>query len=232
MRLTQSFESIVLIIRSTTIMGDRPTRQSIADAAESLFGERGFVGTSLRQITDKAGVNLAAVNYHFHSKEDLYRQVLFGRLRPINAERLALLAQAEQLAGDHPVPFRAVLDTFVRPWLRHASEPASGGILSLRLLSRELIDPQPFLQDELARELEPLMTRYTQVLGSSLPGVPPPELFWRLQFSLGTLLSMAVRWQDLHRVAFGPGAKSGGEDSVRRLIGFCAAGLEALRTSA
>ncbi len=213
-------------------MKDRSTRESILGAAESLFGGQGFAGTSLRQITDKAGVNLAAVNYHFHSKEDLYRHVLFGRLRPINTERLALLAQAEQLAGDHPVPLRAALDTFVRPWLRRANEPASGGIPSLRLLSRELIDPQPFLRDELARESEPLMTRYTQVLASSLPGVPPPELFWRLQFSLGALLSVAVRWQDLHRAESGPGAKDAGGDSARHLIGFCAAGLEALRTPA
>ncbi len=210
----------------------RPTRDSIADAAEFLFGERGFDGASLRQITDKAGANLAAVNYHFRSKEDLYRHVLFRRLRPINAERITLLAQAEQLAGDHPVPLRAILEAFIRPWMRGAGEPAAGGVPALRLLGRELVDPQEFLKDELIRESGPVTTRYSQALALALPGVPPPELLWRLQFSLGTLFSAAVRWQDLHRLASGPDAKSEREESIRRLIGFCAAGLEAPHASA
>jgi len=212
-------------------MDAQSTRKGIADAAEVLFGENGFAGTSLRQITEKAGANLAAVNYHFRSKEDLYRHVLFRRLRPINAERLTLLAQAEQLAGDNPVPFKAVLDTFVRPWLRHANAPASGGIPSQRLLSRELIDPQPFLREELARETEPVSTRYTHVISQSLPGVPAPELYWRLQFSLGALLSAAVRWQDLHGSAPRSGPAYDGEVAIRRLIDFCAAGLDAPRTA-
>ena len=209
-------------------MASETTRNSIADAAEFLFAEQGFAATSLRSITEKAGANLAAVNYHFRSKEDLYREVLLRSLRPINAERLTLLSQAEQLAGDHPVPLRAVLDTFVRPWLRQGD----AGLPAVRLISRELIDPQPFLQDEIAREFEPLVSRYGRALGQCLPGVPPAELFWRLQFSLGTLLAAAIRWPDLHRLAAGTAAAPAGEELVRRLIGFCAAGLEAPRSTA
>ena len=213
-------------------MDAQTTKNGIADAAEFLFAEHGFTGTSLRQITEKAGANLASVNYHFRSKQDLYRHVLFRRLRPINAERLTFLAQAEQLAGDHPVPFKAVIDTFVRPWLRRATAPAPTGSQSQRLLSRELIDPQPFLREELARENEPVSTRYAQVISQSLPGVPALELYWRLQFTLGALLSAAVRWNDLHGSAPRPGLAGDGEGSIRRLVEFCAAGLDAPRNAA
>ena len=95
------------------------TKEKILDTAERLFGQQGFPCTSLRQITDEAGVNLAAVNYHFGSKEDLYKGVLIRRLRPVNEERMRLLTHVEQLAGEQPVPIRSILETFIRPLLRH-----------------------------------------------------------------------------------------------------------------
>lgn len=206
-------------------MDAQATRDSVLNAAELLFGDHGFPSASLRQITDKAGVNLAAVNYHFRSKEDLYRQVLFRRLRPVNAERLTLLTQAEQLAGDQPVPLRAVLETFIRPLLRRADDPASGGIPFLRLLSRDLLDPQPFLSEELVREFEPLMTRYTHAFSQALPGLPPLELFWRTQFALGAQLYVAARQHDFDRRSRSFGPTDSGEGCIRRLVDFCAAGL-------
>ena len=71
------------------------TRGRILDSAERLFAEQGFSGTSLRQITAAAGANLAAVNYHFGSKEELIKEALSRRLRPINAERLKWLDRLE-----------------------------------------------------------------------------------------------------------------------------------------
>ena len=70
------------------------TRERILNAAELLFVEQGFEATSLRQITTKAAANLAAVNYHFGSKQALIREVFERRLRVLNAERLAQLDAA------------------------------------------------------------------------------------------------------------------------------------------
>src|SRR5207253_96136 len=72
------------------------TQEKILDAAEALFMEHGFEATSLRQITAAAGVNLAAVNYHFGSKEELFQAVLTRRLDPMNQERVALLTRFGQ----------------------------------------------------------------------------------------------------------------------------------------
>jgi AcrR family transcriptional regulator len=208
------------------------TRERILDAAEHLFGLHGFPCASLRQITDQAGANLAAVNYHFGSKEDLYKAVLVRRIRPVNEERLDLLGQAEQLAGDQPVPLRAILDTFIRPLLHRAAGGAPGGMDFLCLISRDLADPQPFMRDEMAREFDPLVARYTRVLTQTLPSIPLPELFWRMQFTIGGMLYAAAHQRDFERTSCGLCQENDLSGCLRRLIDFCAAGLQAPMTLA
>ena len=79
--------------------GPSATKDRILDAAESLFMEHGFEATSLRAITAAAGVNLAAVNYHFGSKEELFQAVLTRRLDPMNQQRVELLTRFEHAGG-------------------------------------------------------------------------------------------------------------------------------------
>jgi AcrR family transcriptional regulator len=201
------------------------TRERILRAAECLFGQHGFSDSSLRQITDEAGVNLASVNYHFGSKEELYRQVLLRCVRPLNEERLTLLTEAEQLAGDQPVPLRAIVDTLIRPPLRHAADRSSGGIALVRLISRDLADPQSFMLGEMAKEFDPLIARYTHALTQALPGVPLAELAWRMQFLIGALLYMAAHQHDLEKITHGLCSGDDVDGCIRRLIDFCAAGL-------
>lgn len=203
------------------------TQERIYDAAEELFCERGFPKVSLRQITKKAGVNLAAVNYHFGTKEDLYRQVLLRRVRPINGERMNLLTQAEQLAGDQPVPLRALLESLIRPLLRRAANPMFGGASFLRLIGRDLIEPQPFMREELAREFDPLLARYTRALTQALPALPPSEIFLRIQFSFGSVLYAAALQHDFERLSNGVLDGKDLDGCIRRLVDFCAAGLGA-----
>ena len=79
------------------------TRESILDTAEALFAQQGHDGTSMRQITGAAGVNLASVNYHFGSKESLVQAVLKRRLEVLNRERLRLLDELESQSGGKPL---------------------------------------------------------------------------------------------------------------------------------
>src|SRR5882724_9695348 len=85
------------------------TQGKILDAAEALFMEHGFEATSLRAITTAASVNLAAVNYHFGSKEELFQAVLTRRLDPMNQARVALLDRFEAEAGEVPVSCERIL---------------------------------------------------------------------------------------------------------------------------
>ena len=77
------------------------TKDRILDVAEELFAAKGYQATSLRAITSKAGVNLAAVNYHFGSKESLVAEVIIRRVVPLNEERLQKLERAD--SGEAPL---------------------------------------------------------------------------------------------------------------------------------
>src|SRR5215470_7799735 len=98
------------------------TRESLMDAAESLFAERGIQAASLRAITEQAGANLAAVHYHFGSKQGLVRAVFSRRLNPLNAERLRRLTQIEEAGGG----LEEVLHAFLVPALDMARDASHG----------------------------------------------------------------------------------------------------------
>ena len=103
------------------------TKERILDTAERLFADHGFPATSLRDITQEAGVNLAAVNYHFGGKEGLLIEVLERKIAPVNRSRLAQLETLETAAGSDPVPTEHLVRAFVTPlcesWCKQVSVP-------------------------------------------------------------------------------------------------------------
>src|SRR5882762_4243581 len=90
------------------------TRSRILDVAEELFGEQGLDRVSIRDITRMAKVNLAAINYHFGSKEDLIAAVFERRVVPVNEARLAAL-DAVQGSGRRKPNLEYILEAFIRP---------------------------------------------------------------------------------------------------------------------
>src|SRR6202521_5752648 len=122
------------------------TKTRILDAAEQLFMEHGFEATSLRSLTTAASVNLAAVNYHFGSKEELFEAVLTRRLDPMNQERIELLEKTEREAGGRPLSCETILFAMLIPALRLARDERRGGKNFLRLLGRASADPAPLLR--------------------------------------------------------------------------------------
>lgn len=199
------------------------TRDRILDAAERLFAAHGFDGTSMRQITEAAGVNLAAVNYHFGSKEDLYAQVFVRRIVPINARRVELLEQAAALAGDHPVPLAAIFDSFIRP----VFELTEGAPSFLRLLARNVGAPPPFMAQVMETQFRPMIQRYGKFLRDALPHLPPKTLFWRMHFVVGATLHCASHHLTIDRLSEGLCQTSDVDDLLRHLIDFAVAGMSA-----
>src|SRR6516162_732254 len=98
-------------------------KEALMDAAEALYAENGFDGVALRSLTQQAWTNLGAVNYYFGSKENLFRQVVGRRLRPINARRLQALETALAKAGANPPKLEQVLDAFARPVFENSGDP-------------------------------------------------------------------------------------------------------------
>src|SRR5437870_13817135 len=110
------------------------TSTRILDAAEELFMQHGFEGTSMRLLTTKAGVNLAAVNYHFGSKHALIEAVFRRRLDPMNVARIAELEKLE--AQERASSPEAIICAFSTPGLRLLEGAKGGGRNFARLLGR------------------------------------------------------------------------------------------------
>ena len=108
------------------------TKDRILGAAEELFAQYGFAGTSLRQVTSRADVNIAAVNYHFGSKENLVNEVFRRRMDEMSAQRLQRLRAA--VAGN-PCELEHVLAAFVEPALALAG--GDDGLDAVRTILRK-----------------------------------------------------------------------------------------------
>ena len=175
------------------------TRERILDAAERLFMAHGYEGTSMRQITGEASVNLAAVNYHFGTKESLMQEVFRRRLDWLNEERMRVLGEMEIEAAGKPLKPSQIVDGFFGTLLRLADDQERGGVTFLRLLGRTLTEPSEFIRTFLAHEYAAVMERYKQALFKALPDVPKAEIVWRFHFMLGAT-SYAIAGTDALRL--------------------------------
>lgn len=161
------------------------TRERILDVAEYLFMAYGYEAASMRQLTSEANVNLAAVNYHFGSKEALMQQVLKRRLDWLDAERLRVLDEMEAEAAGKPLKPSQIVDGYFGTLLRMGDSPENGGTTFLRLLGRTFTEPTEFIRTFLAQEYRAVADRYKQALFKALPEVPKAEVVWRFHFMLG-----------------------------------------------
>jgi AcrR family transcriptional regulator len=178
------------------------TRERILDVAERLFMASGYEATSMRMITGLAEVNLAAINYHFGSKEALLREVFHRRLVWLNRERILKLDLLEAQAGGGSLKPSQVLEAFFGTLLRMGEDPALGGMVFLRLLGRTLTDPADFIRTFFAGEYAEVVERYKHALFLSLPDVPKEEILWRFHFMLGSM-SYALAGTDVLQVIAG-----------------------------
>jgi AcrR family transcriptional regulator len=196
-------------------MNDTKTR--ILDTAERLFGEQGYSATSLRQVIAEAGVNLAAVHYHFGSKEELIQQVVMRKVGPVNAQRLMLLDRFEAEVGDGPLSVEKVLEAMLMPAFM-VSERSPGFVKLMGRLYGEGLMPG------IARShFEPVIARFTAAFRRALPELPEVERVWRSHFMIGAMAHMLLKPPDeLHQTVSEPP-----ERMVRRLITFLAAGFRA-----
>ncbi len=208
--------------------GPAATKERILDAAEALFMEHGFEATSLRAIRSAAEANLAAVNYHFGTKEELFQAVLTRRLDPMNSERVALLDSFERAAAPGPVSCEKILSAMFVPALHLGRDPARGGQNFLRLLGRAYADPAPFIRHFLSDHYAEMITRFKAAFARALPALSKKELSWRLHFIMGAL-SYTLAGTDVLKLIAEMAPGEGADDQVllHRLAPFLLAGLQA-----
>jgi AcrR family transcriptional regulator len=205
-------------------LASKDTKERILDAAERLFAAHGFAGTSLRAVTKEAGVNLAAVHYHFGTKEDLLRAVLSRIVIPVNRERLEMLEQVEAAAGSDPPSLEGILEAFIAPDLRLIRDLGERGVIIARFLGRSYTEPAEMVQALSREHYEDLGQRFMEAFARALPEVPQSELYFRFKLVLGVLTYFLA---DNDLTAGYAADLSDVEGTVGRLVAFLAAGLRA-----
>jgi AcrR family transcriptional regulator len=200
------------------------TKDRILDTAEHLFARDGFDATSLRAITAEAGVNLAAVNYHFRSKEALVQAVIGRRMGPVTARRLALLDAYEAEAGDAALPLEKIIDAFLRPVLEIVGSQAHE---FAPLVGRIYTEPGDFSVRVFKDQFQALALRFIPAFQRALPHLPLPELYWRLHFSIGALAHTMGAATMLRVFSRGLCDPSDADGTLARIKTFVLAGLAA-----
>lgn len=198
------------------------TKESLLNAAEHLFAEYGYYGVGMRALADEAGVNLNAATYHYGSKENLYKETVMRRFRPIGEERIRLLRQAEKEARGKPVPVETIVDCMWRPpfmtVLEHPYIPA--------LLARNLFLPPPFMQEVMTQEGASFHRPFLEALARTLPNLPLEALRIREMSARGVWLMLSSRLSKMSM----RNSPEFYESVLKEMVTFIAAGLRAEST--
>lgn len=198
------------------------TKEKILDAAERLFAEHGFDATSHRMITSAAGVNLAAVNYHFRSKEALLEAVVARRIGPLNRKRLELL-DAFEAAGNPKL--EDIIRAFVEPVLRLREDPSVRGTSLPKLLGRMYVEPQA--KQLFLEHMREVARRFTAAFRRALPELPQVELLWRMHFGVGVMAHTLAGTDHLRVLSGGLCDPSDVDGTTERMVAYLAGGLRA-----
>lgn len=200
------------------------TKNRILDSAERLFAERGLETASLRSITSAAGVNLAAVNYHFRSKQALAEAVLARRVAPVNRERLELLGSYMVSIANGTPSLERILETFVAPALKLRRELGKGGAHFLKFMGRLHSEPGEHAREMLKEQFGPVVAQYRDALRRALPGVSETDLAWGIHFTIGAFAHALIGGL-LDVYASGVCDPSDTDALVRRVVAYTAAGM-------
>ena len=203
------------------------TRERLVESAVRLFGERGIEATSLRMLTEAARTNIAAVNYHFGSKDGLLRAVIDQTMHAVNSERRRRLDKLE--SEPQPPSVAALVRAFVEPGTALVDEHGSKGPDVARFIGRIVSEPDPRIRQVFADQVDPVEGRYLAALGRALPDLDGEGIRFVYTSMLG-LLSLhqsgafaAVEWP--RRQTSSIGKSSAGAADRERLVAFVTGGI-------
>lgn len=218
-----SNERLIYSIMEETLTQSEPTVTKILDSAEGLFADRGFNATSMRSITNHAGVNLASVNYHFGSKRQLIIEVIRRGIEPINTARLHALKKLETESAPRP-GLEEILDAFYRPAFEYFQDASK--ISFLRLLGRTLYETGDYTQELMEKDWMPLVETFLLAIQKALPEHQEEELIWSFHFAIGSMIFTVSQYEALEAMACEScKIRDDFEPSLQRLINFTAAGF-------
>ncbi len=201
------------------------SKRKLLDAAEQLFADRGFDAVSVRDITQAAKANVAAVNYHFGSRDGLISLVVMRYITPVNDERIARLDVLEKKFPGKVVPLEEVIDALVRPLAGIVRKSELSERLFCKLMGRIFSMQGEGFPEALEEQIRALSERFTKAFARSLPGVGEEELIWRIHFLVGSMIHMLLNQEMLVRLTNGACGNPTMEAVLSRFIRFAAAGM-------
>ena len=203
------------------------TVDKILDAAELLFAEKGFSETSLRMITSKANVNLAAVNYHFGSKNALIQAVFSRFLGPLSKSMEQ--ASFENGWGKSKIPsLEDILKLYTHSLLKLPSRHENGVAIFMRLMGLAYTQSQGHLRRYLEQEYSKSFRLFLELIKLGTPELGVKERFWRTQFTLGSIAFTMSSIQPLTEILENSKSANGDpEEVVNLLVPYMVSGLTA-----
>ena len=206
------------------------TRLAILDAAERCFAEGSFDGVSLRSITEAAGVDLALVNYHFGTKENLLREIIARRARIVHHDRILALEEARHEAGTDAPSVEAIVTAFLEPLLRRLLSDDPGWRYYASLASQLSVSPKFIgLTSDV---LDPTALHFINALRSALPRASQSSIYWGYMFLLGVMVQIMPETGRIERLSRGLCRSDDVEGALREMVPFVTAGLYALESKA
>lgn len=205
------------------------TRERLLKAALRVFADKGIAAATLREITEEAGANVAAVNYYFRSKEELTASVLATYLNPINQLRLQSLQRCIDRWGAGRAPIEQVVEALVRPMVELSSDEHRGRA-PIRLLQQIRALPSPATNRVLSEQFDEVHSRFLKAISAALPALSPLEVALRYDFARGAVMQVLGDLDPVGRSVPGVRPQDGEIDNeviVSHLVRFIIAGMSA-----
>lgn len=200
-------------------------KRKLLDAAERLFAEKGFEAVAVRDITQVAKTNVAAVNYHFGSREALLTLVMLRYMVPVTEERLARLDMLEMKSPGKPMPLEEIIDALVRPLATQVRKSELAEKVFYKLMGRIFSQQVDGLPPQIEEQLRQVVERFTKAFSRALPSLEEEDLAWRIHFMVGGMIHMLIQQDVLQRITQGASGAPTMEATLGRFIRFAAAGM-------
>lgn len=210
--------------RETISASVTATKMRLLDVSARLFAESGFDSVSLRLITENAEANLAAVNYHFGSKEELITAVVEKLVGPVNQRRLALL---RKINLDISGACESIVEAFIDPVIQAASRGDEEDQRYCKLMSRCIASRDERVTSLVLRQFPEVLAKFVDALRSVCPWISSDEAHMRIMFMAGAMAHSLFHHDKLVIISKGR-CEIASLDGLRdELVQFISAGMSA-----
>lgn len=180
---------------------------------------------TLREVTAEAGVNLAAVNYHFGSKRDLMAAALQARIEPVNTERLRRLNQQIEQHAPNSVPLEEIFESLFRP-IFETARSADGGASFTEIVGRAIVEPAEFMSGMHKELFADLIQAFLREIKRSCPERSESEVSFRFYLAVSLMIGVMTDPSRLANLTAGKFSSSDVDTIVQQLVAFTVAGFE------